>query len=397
MSYEDTRMLIQTKYACEAVQTEAQKQKETLRTFEKNNAKLFTISKQTSVRLDELRTKLNMLKFGAYDYQLEKNQECLSLGSKQYSLGSVCKKEVPVTSASKTYESHISTEREKTYTKIRQLADIRVQSKEYGYEAWITGITFSPPNSLLLTDWNRERVVCVDSNTGGITSYLQLSAQPWDIASLCGDQAAITLYDSNKILIVSNSVELSEVRSIDVKGDCRGIDSLADRIVVSFVNPGKVEVLDYYGEVLQRICAISRGSTVFMQPWYVSVAYENSEEVIVVSDYGTHTMTKLTMTGKVLQTYTDKNLKAPRGLSTAQNGHLLCSSWTHEVQVMSPSGKITTLLDKQDGIESPRTLCFVATQNILYVSCGGVTSNLLKCFLLEHAQLHNGSDDDEKK
>lgn len=70
---------------------------------------------------------------------------------------------------------------------------------------------------------------------------------------MCGDQADITLYDSNETLIVSNNVELSEVRSIDVNGDCRGIDSLADRIVVSYVNPRKIEVLDYYGEVLQYV------------------------------------------------------------------------------------------------------------------------------------------------
>ena len=126
--------------------------------------------------------------------------------------------------------------------------------------SWIAGITLLPPNDLLLADWNNTCVKRVHADTSDITDYLQLSSDPWDITTLGNDQAAVTFHDEQKIQFISTISKLSLIHAIAVDGECRGICSTTDDDrVVSFIEPGKVEVLDTDGSVLSTIATGDSG------------------------------------------------------------------------------------------------------------------------------------------
>jgi len=103
---------------------------------------------------------------------------------------------------------------------------------------------------------------------------------------------------------------------------------------------------------------------------YVTVGREKSGEMIYVSDWGTNTITKLSMKGKILGTYKHKNWSDIHGLTCVGEGQVLvCNYGGDTVDVVSDDGKdIVTLLDSTHGIERPRALCYCPSQATLYVS-----------------------------
>ena len=103
---------------------------------------------------------------------------------------------------------------------------------------------------------------------------------------------------------------------------------------------------------------------------YVTVGREKSGEMIYVSDWGTNTISKLSMKGKILGTYKHKNWRGINGLTCVGEGQVLvCNRVGNTVDVVSDDGKdIVTLLDSTHGIKGPRALCYCPSQATLYVS-----------------------------
>ena len=71
-----------------------------------------------------------------------------------------------------------------------------------------------------------------------------------------------------------------------------------DKLVVSFIEPAKVEVLDNNRSVLCEISTNASCKSLFECPYYVTVVTENGHDVMFVSNEGTSKLTKPTMTDK---------------------------------------------------------------------------------------------------
>jgi len=144
---------------------------------------------------------------------------------------------------------------------------------------------------------------------------------------------------------------------------------LDSNLVVSYRSPGKVEIMDIIGTVTNTITTDNNGKRIFTHPFYVTVGREKLGEMIYVSDSGTDNITKLSVKGKILDTYKHKNWSFINELTCVGEGQVLvCNHGRYTVDVVSDDGKDSvTLIDRTHGIMRPQALCYSPSQATLYV------------------------------
>lgn len=396
MSREDLKRLRDAKEECNRFKTDVVKAQEKLKLFHKNNSDLLIASKQIYPNLQYLQRNFisGKERNQPFSYKFTKSKLCQDfLSLKSFGRVDRVKKEVssvkPVkhlvhqtTTTTTLSERCISIHR----AKVSRLPGIIVETAQDDRDCMITRILFQQPDSLLLTDRYNNCVKRVRISSKTITSNLLLSSEPWDITALSSKTSVVTLPVECKLQVIScSSGFLSPIRTINVNGECRGIDSTEDKIFVSFVEPGKVEILDYSGAVFKTIFNDKAGQPLFTCPYYLRVVRENSQAVIYVSNNKTNTITKLLTTGQVLFTYKDNDLAYPCGLDVTTDGHILvCGYLSRNVQVLSPDGKkIRTLLTEKDGIEDPESVCYNEQNSLVYVTCFDRLSKEMRVYKLQ--------------
>ncbi|XP_052784519.1 uncharacterized protein LOC128220243 isoform X2 [Mya arenaria] len=86
-------------------------------------------------------------------------------------------------------------------------------------------------------------------------------------------------------------------------------------------------------------------------------------------DYETNTITRLDMNLNILQTFQDPALRGPTGITEVGNQLLICGGLSNNIMCLDlPSGLMTQLAGKKDGIESPNNVCYIQQQNKMYVT-----------------------------
>ena len=132
---------------------------------------------------------------------------------------------------------------------------------------------------------------------------------------------------------------------------------------------GAARVLDLDDKVLFRLGVNQDGSSMFTKPEYITG--NSSGEMIFVSDWVTHTVTCMTVTGHVVYTYKDESMRKPRGLlCDSENNILVCGEWSNNVQVLTADGKRhCTLLTERDGLKYPEFIAYRDSDNTLLVGC----------------------------
>lgn len=214
-------------------------------------------------------------------------------------------------------------------------------------------------------------------------SRLTLSDHPWDINTIPQDQASVSLPRKRKIQIISTKGKLSEIRSLNVDGSCYGISSTINKLLVSFYKPASLHVMNFQGKVLVTVNSGRDANEPFVDPEYITVVERNSAPVIHVSDFVKNSITKVSLGGQVLSTYTNEKWNGLEGLAAIEDGQLLvCNFKNNTVDVVYDDGsKIQTLLDHTHGISGPESVLYRAEQNILFVS--SLTVNTVKSFMFK--------------
>lgn len=396
MRREDVEQLTTVKGHLTNAKSEINDTRSKLDDLEGQQSDLLITSKHSLIRLKEIQEDVekNLSKNSAFLYAFKPSKLCADLKSSRDALGSTQRlnqdrqsrfssRKSKRSSSSSTSSMSSGGQLNLLHAKIVRGTDIVARASQDRKDCAITGLAFSPPKTLLLADRNNQCVKSIDNTK--ITYYLPLGASPWDITTFGPDQAAVTIPDKKTIQIISTNDGLSLSRTIAVKGECHGIDTTTNKIIVSHVNPGKVDIMDHSGNVLHTVSTDTRKKSLFTRPGYVRVSNEGGQEVIYVSDFDTFTLTKLLMTGDVLYKYKDENLRRPRGPLASDDGHLLvCGYASDNLQLISSSGKkVRSLLKNRDGVKTPMSVCFGAEQSVLYVSCDGDMRNLLKVYQID--------------
>ncbi|XP_045194865.2 uncharacterized protein LOC123550499 [Mercenaria mercenaria] len=335
----------------------------------KQSGDLFVQAKQISFRLKKTEEELKFLneKNEPSMYTFEKNNKILEyFKTKQGSLGDIRPKQIR--------NRQVMSPRRLQDLTPTVIGEVRVKSSTDRSNCGITGIVAIAPDTLVCTDFYNHSVKLIDIKSDKITSELKLKAETWDITYVSYDQLAVTVTSERKICLLSFRSGLSKTRDFAVDGRCEGIAYSNNRLVVSYIDPPKVEILSLDGKVIQKIDTDSSGKALFQFPQYIAV--DRDRNCIYVSDFFTNSVTKVTTSGKILDTYKDTNLLSPKGIAVYSDGSVLvCNNGNNNLHLLSSENKkIKTVLNKT---RRPYALCFNRESESLFLSTEGSKCNTI--------------------
>ncbi|XP_052809491.1 uncharacterized protein LOC128237956 [Mya arenaria] len=255
---------------------------------------------------------------------------------------------------------------EMTGLKFTPAPDIPIKSPSDTGDCLLTSMLLLSGNRLLLADRTNNTVKIVDLNTSSLVSEVKVAVKPWDMCLLPGDRVAITstvgsiqFLEKQGQFYLGNSIKLDE--------NCRGIGYHNDSLIVSF-STGKVKKMNMDGKALKNVSK-KWFSNQFQYPWCLTVVNEGQAAVFYVSDYAKHTITSLDIDLNILQTLENPALHGPTGITAVGNQLLVCGLYSNNIMCLHlPSGQMTKLLGKGDGIWKPYSVCYSQQQKKLYVT-----------------------------
>ncbi|XP_052777688.1 uncharacterized protein LOC128214993 [Mya arenaria] len=97
----------------------------------------------------------------------------------------------------------------------------------------------------------------------------------------------------------------------------------------------------------------------FKEPFYLTVS-ASTPPTLHVSDNNANTVLQLTLDGKVLREYRDKQLVGPTSVVKVGPGQLLvCGYTSHNVMLLTErDGKMAEILGKKNGLTKPNSVSF---------------------------------------
>ncbi|XP_060561855.1 uncharacterized protein LOC132721550 [Ruditapes philippinarum] len=236
---------------------------------------------------------------------------------------------------------------------------ICVKTSTDEFRCWITGITLLTPDLLIITDFHNHAVKMVDTSSQTVSDQLQLDDKPWDITRVTSTEIAVTLSYTKKIQLISlSSNKLIKKHNVKVDGICGGISCYQGKLVVSFIVPAKLQILDMNGTILTTI----DGKNIFKDPYYITC----NRSSIYVSDWEMKTVTRLNWQGDVIGSYS--GMSWPRGMSLSGDGTVfVCDKGRNVIEEIS--GDCSTGKVVLKNLNNPYTVGWCGETKKLYYSC----------------------------
>ncbi|XP_053389774.1 uncharacterized protein LOC123566619 [Mercenaria mercenaria] len=223
----------------------------------------------------------------------------------------------------------------------------------------ITGMIVLTPDLIIITDWNNKAVKMVDTCSQSVTDQLQLDTGPSNVTSITSTELAVTLPLKQNIQFISvSSNELNKKQTMKVDGKCHGIRCCQGKLVVSFVKPAKLQILDINGTMLTT----ARGGNIFSWPVYVTT----NTNSIYVSDWKMKTFARINWQGEVIGSY--GGMAEPCGITLSNDGTVfVCDRQRNVIEEIA--GDCSTGKVVLNNLDHPRAICWCAETSKLYFSC----------------------------
>jgi hypothetical protein len=174
--------------------------------------------------------------------------------------------------------------------------NICIKTAQDRHDCWITAMTVLTHDLLIITDYENRAIKMIDISKNSVLAQQYLDSLPWDVTTVSKQEVAVTCQDNQTIQFISVSRNnFMKKHTLKVDGICYGISCYKDKMVVSYQDPAKVQILLNNGTVLQTI----QDETIFKCPEYIT----SSDICIFVSDYTLKTVTKLNWQGEVTGKY----------------------------------------------------------------------------------------------
>jgi len=195
------------------------------------------------------------------------------------------------------------------------------------------------------------------------------------------EHAAVTTSCKTVQLLEVRGGRLTASTVLGVNGNCWGVTSSGDNVVVSYCSPPWLEVMTTDGRVLHQFQDPGSAQTFKFSDFMTT----SRDGFIFVADWALNTITKLDSSLKVLQTFSDPQLSdPPRGITSVSEDQLLVCSYSKNslLHVNVNSGKMTTILGKEDGLVRPNSLAYCPQQRKLFV-CTSYTTDSIQVYQWE--------------
>ncbi|XP_052811906.1 uncharacterized protein LOC128239335 [Mya arenaria] len=260
--------------------------------------------------------------------------------------------------------------------------DILVKSPSDTKICLLKDVLLLSDDRLLLSDSSNGTMKIVDLKTSSLTSEVNVPGVPWGMCHIPEDMVALSVTHSIQFLETRGKLILR--KNIKVDNGCLGVGYHNGSLIISFQS-GEVQEIDMEGKVL-KVLKVSNSwffSKSFQDPRYLKIVGDNQTAFIYVSDFEKDTITKLDMNLNILETYTDPALSGPSGITAVRNQLIICGWYSDNIMCLDlPSGKMTQLLGKEEGIAAPGSVCYSQQHNKMYVALwtSGDADNYVKVY-----------------
>ncbi|XP_053389534.1 E3 ubiquitin-protein ligase TRIM71-like [Mercenaria mercenaria] len=128
---------------------------------------------------------------------------------------------------------------------------ISVKSEQDWYSNWVGSVCVISERILVTADQGFLKVINTD--TGKIIFILTVPKLPAGITKTADKEIAVTINQEKKVMFFSfaENGALSFEREFEADGECKGIAHTNGKLILTFSNPGKVEIVDMKGTVLK--------------------------------------------------------------------------------------------------------------------------------------------------
>ncbi|XP_060569256.1 uncharacterized protein LOC132727705 [Ruditapes philippinarum] len=245
--------------------------------------------------------------------------------------------------------------------------EINVQSSSDREDSIISNMLPLSSDVIVCVDSGNNSLKVVDTIQQCVSSQIVLKSWPWDITSVASDQIAVTLPSIEKIQflsVIDNKFE--SIREIKVNGQCRGIAYHQNTLVVSFVEPPKLDIIEMNGEVIRSIKADTLD-------WPSCLEVSNCGNYFFFSDLTKGEVKKFAFDGELLATYDDKSLQSPTSVTVCKDGSVLvCSSGNDTIHLISQDCRQIKILPFEEGrLDQLQSVYFNEATSTFYLSSVG--------------------------
>ncbi|XP_045177561.2 uncharacterized protein LOC123537796 [Mercenaria mercenaria] len=243
---------------------------------------------------------------------------------------------------------------------------ISVKSKHDTYSNWVSSVCVISERIIVTADVGFLKVI--NTCTGEIVFILAVPKQPAGITKAADKEIAVTINQERKVMFFSITEYgvLSLEREFGVDGECRGIAHTNEKLILTFENPGKVEIVDMKGTVLK---CFKEDMVEYKFLKYCSyVAVSKTKDIFYVSNSMEDRVTCMTLEGKVIAFYRDNELREPWGLVTDENGSVFvfCGISCNMHQLTEDCNKVHVLRERGPG--PPCAVDYCRKSKRLYVA-----------------------------
>ncbi|XP_060576410.1 uncharacterized protein LOC132733748 [Ruditapes philippinarum] len=311
--------------------------------------KLFVALKLAEKTIEESKRNIRHVQSTVVDeYDFKPNEAVLEGIEKEKSLGKLVPKRCPTQPI----------EMKPRKSSHQGQVNVKISQDKDGCQ--ISGMVLLNPDTIIITDQVNSTVKMIDTSRYLVTDCLLLDSRPRDVTSIISTNVAVTIPSEQKVQFISTNIanKLTKKRAISVDGDCHGISCYRDKLIVSFFNPAKLQILDMDGNILTNI----KETNFLRSPLHV--ATNNSS--IFVSDWGMKSVTILSWKGEVIGSY--GGMGFPSGLALSDVGTLfVCDNEKNVIEEIAEDCSIGNVVLKD--IVSPYVVCWCAERKMLYYCC----------------------------
>ncbi|XP_053387068.1 uncharacterized protein LOC128550944 [Mercenaria mercenaria] len=231
----------------------------------------------------------------------------------------------------------------------------------------IPGICQLPDGTFLLADWGNKKLKRLDRSYKLLDS-LRLPNEPRSICNVGSDEVAVSLYYAKKVQYITINKKLRLTRSFSTGGYCRGMVYVDDKLYVCCgdVDESTSYCIEVYNNAGQLHHSISGLSSV---PLYITVTDDGQH--LLVTSRNCDNITMMDLTGNVVNTFSKRDLKNPRGICTDGKGQaFICGKDSNTVVQLEPEQqKIEVILGEKDSIKNPYVIWYDRKLSRILVCC----------------------------
>ncbi|XP_045213460.2 uncharacterized protein LOC123564161 [Mercenaria mercenaria] len=257
----------------------------------------------------------------------------------------------------------------------------------------INGSCVMSDGSILLTDWNNTNIKYLNQ-TYQLTNTCDLPGIPWAICCSGRDEVAVSLHFLQKIQFVSlNEGNMKLTFSFKVNQKCRGVACAGNKIFVScggggiLEGRGQVHMFTREGTILKTFKLDTMGRNLFSCPQHMTVSDDG--EFLYTADKHSGVVRidlQMTIPAEIYLSAVESKTEEAKGICLIGDSDIvMCDFILNTVDVHNnierDGASFQTLLDRNDDICNPQSLCYNRNKKQLVVTSGN--TNFIQVFDME--------------